>query len=261
MQSLNVAFFQFDIAWENPELNRNKIDSYLSNADLNEIDLLLLPEMFNTGFSMNTIETAETMNGFTVSWMLENAKKYNTSFAGSLAIVENKKVYNRLVVAQPDGKIDFYDKRHLFVLGNEQHNFEPGSQQLVLNIKGFNVSFFVCYDLRFPVWCRNGNENPSDLYVFVANWPDQRALAWKTLLCARAIENQTNVIGLNRIGEDPFNNTHNGNSFAFNFEGKILIEAKNEEFLYRCSFSKTEIETYRTNFPFRSSADKFNIEI
>lgn len=259
MQNLTIALFQFDICWENKLDNRIKIEKVLTSNKLADCDLLLLPEMFSTGFSMNTDATAETMEGSTVDWLKHNAKEFNISIVGSLPIKNENEIFNRLVYVKPNGEVKSYDKRHLFVLGNEQVHFNPGNKQLIVEINGLKVCFMICYDLRFPVWSRNIKTEPYDVLIYVANWPDQRALAWKTLLAARAIENQCYVVGLNRIGEDPFKNKHSGHSYVFNFDGENLLTAENEEAIYKMTFFKDKIETYRSSFPFLESSDDFKI--
>jgi len=198
---ISVSIIQSDIIWEdrlsNLENYQNKINQIEST------DLIVLPEMFTTGFSMNPKDISETMSGETIQWMKANASKMNSAICGSIIIEEDDKYFNRFIWVNPDGSIHHYDKKHLFSFAGEDKNYTSGNNKLIIEYKGWKICPLICYDLRFPVWSRNSEGY--DLLIYVANWPDKRKLAWKTLLTARAIENQCYVIGVNRVGKDTKN--------------------------------------------------------
>ena len=196
---LNIIGIQSSIVWEKPEANLEYFDQQISKLP-STVDLVILPEMFTTGFSMNPISIAETMEGPTVKWMVITAKIYSMAIVGSVVIKENDQYFNRLFFVHPNGHIETYDKRHLFTLAKENDQYTSGNERLIVLYKGWRICPLICYDLRFPVWSRNTNEY--DLLVYVANWPSIRIDAWDTLLKARAIENISYCIGVNRVGED-----------------------------------------------------------
>lgn len=254
---LNVALLQFDIAWEQPEKNKIKIEKKL--ASLSEpVDVLILPEMFTTGFSMNASRMSESMSGVTVSWLRKLSKTYDIAIIGSIIIAEEGKYFNRLVWVQPDGKLFHYDKRHLFGMAKENKFYTAGKKKLMVTYKGWKICPLVCYDLRFPVWSRN-SEN-YDLLIYIANWPDRRIKAWDTLLCARAIENQAYTIGVNRIGKDPKGNKYAGNSTIIDPLGNYLVKPmkpKSKLKIYKLESSKLTV--IRKNLPFLKEMDQFTI--
>ena len=199
---MKVAIIQTALIWENPNANRIQFEEKIRGIEQN-VDLIVLPEMFSTGFTMNPETVAETMNGETISWMQTLAKHKNSAITGSLVIVENGKYYNRLVFVLPSGEIKHYDKRHLFSLAGEEKVYTKGKTKLIIEYKGFKICPLICYDLRFPVFSRNVEDY--DVLLYVANWPKPRINAWNALLKARAIENMCYVVGVNRIGEDQNN--------------------------------------------------------
>ncbi len=219
---MKVAIIQTALIWENPNANRIQFEEKIRGIEQN-VDLIVLPEMFSTGFTMNPETVAETMNGETISWMQTLAKHKNSAITGSLVIVENGKYYNRLVFVLPSGEIKHYDKRHLFSLAGEEKVYTKGKTKLIIEYKGFKICPLICYDLRFPVFSRNVEDY--DVLLYVANWPKPRINAWNALLKARAIENMCYVVGVNRIGEDQNNHVYNGNSQVIDYLGETLDEA------------------------------------
>lgn len=256
---LNVAVFQLDSVWEDAQANRAKIDQLLSILPENT-DVVFLPEMFPTGFSMNVAELAESMEGETIQWMKERSRDYQLALCGSLIIREDEKYFNRLVFVEPSGEINFYNKRHLFTMGNEERHFESGTERLIVTYKGWRICPLICYDLRFPVWARNRNEY--DILVYSVNWPQARTEVWNTLLKARAIENQAYVVGANRVGVDGNSIAYSGNSQLIDPKGNVLASV--EEFtenIVAAQFSYSELNKFRTDFPVLNDADKFSIYI
>jgi predicted amidohydrolase len=252
---LNIALVQFDLVWENPSANRAKIDEFLFRLNPS-IDLVILPEMFSTGFSMNVAELAETIDGETIDWMKKRAAEYQVAISGSLIVGEGNSYFNRLIFLEPSGDIQFYDKRHLFTMGGEEKVFSKGHKRLIVNYKGWRICPMICYDLRFPVWSRNRNEY--DLLVYSANWPEARNEVWNSLLKARAIENQCFVAGVNRVGIDGNDIAYSGDSQIISPKGSILSTPENEseEILY-AEISHHELLKFRKNFPVLNDADDF----
>ena len=222
MQSLKIALVQFDIIWENSPANLDKLTELIHNSP--GADIYILPEMFNTGFSMQPAEIAEADNGPATEWMLNISKTMNVMICGSIATVEKGKYYNRLKVMASGKAIGQYDKRNLFTLAGEEKKYTPGNNRLIIEYKGWKIMPLVCYDLRFPLWCHNVNQ--ADLMIFVANWPDARIAAWRKLLPARAIENQCYVAAVNRCGTDGNGYAHQGSSMLIDPAGEILSEIK-----------------------------------
>ena len=255
---INVASIQTDIIWENDVNNKIHYDYLLK--DIRQVDLIIFPEMFTTGFSMNQKKIAEKPYGKTVSWMQDHAKSLNTCIIGSIAVKEKNKFYNRLYVIKPD-KIKHYDKRYLFSMVQEDKNYSKGNKNLIFEINGWKINPLICYDLRFPLWSRNKFSNNSykyDILIYVANWPASRADAWTNLLSARAIENSSYVIGVNRIGKDGNNIQYNGSSRIFDFKGKRLdnFEINHPKIAYN-TFHKEDLNKYREKFPVIKDADDF----
>ena len=217
---MKVALIQSSLFWENPIANRNHFGEKI-NAIFEEVDLIVLPEMFATGFTMNPEIVSETMEGETIQWMQSFAKAKNSAITGSIVIKENDNFYNRLVFVFPSGEIEFYDKRHLFTLAGEDKIYTAGHNKLIVEYKGWKICPLICYDLRFPVFSRN-TEN-YDLLIYVANWPKTRINAWDALLKARAIENMSYTIGVNRIGEDDNGFHYNGHSQVVDFFGDYIL--------------------------------------
>jgi len=254
---LNIAVFQFNLVWENPVANRVKIDEWLQKANKN-IDVVFLPEMFTTGFSMNVSELAEPMEGETVLWMKKCSSEHQFALCGSLIIKENDQYFNRLLFVEPSGEVHFYNKRHLFTMGKEENYFQKGTQRLIVNYKGWRICPLICYDLRFPVWSRNLNEY--DILVYSANWPQARTEVWNTLLKARAIENQCYVVGANRVGVDENTISYSGNSQLIDPKGHILAEiGDHHKGIVSAGFSYTELVKFRAAFPVLNDADQFSL--
>ena len=252
---LNIAVFQLDLVWENPEANRAKIDELLLNTNTNT-DIVFLPEMFTTGFSMNVSELAETMDGETVQWMKKRSSKHQLALCGSLIIEETGQFYNRLLFVEPSGEIHFYNKRHLFTMSNEESHFQKGTERLIVHYKGWRICPLICYDLRFPVWSRNRNEY--DLLVYSANWPRNRNEVWNTLLKARAIENQSYVVGVNRVGIDGSEIDYSGSSQVLNPKGEHLVKSLSDtEEVLIASLSFQEMADFRSKFPVLNDADDY----
>jgi len=250
---INITIIQSNIIWEDKDSN---LKNYQSKIDNIESDLIILPEMFTTGFTMNPKSLAETMSGETVQWMKENASKMNSAICGSIIIQEDSKYFNRFIWINPDGSIHHYDKRHLFSFAGEDKNYTPGNEKLIIEYKGWKICPLICYDLRFPVWSRNSEDY--DLLIYVANWPTKRKLAWKSLLVARAIENQCYVIGVNRVGYDE-NNYYSGESKLVNALGETLYVNSHVEDIYTTTISKYELNKVRTQLPFLNDKDNFKI--
>lgn len=225
-------------------------------------EIVILPEMFNTGFSMKPEVFAEKMDGETVSWMKRISSDRKIILTGSVMIEENGKYFNRLIWMLPNGECGVYDKRHLFAYAYENEHYSAGNKKLIASVKGWKINLQVCYDLRFPVWARQpagdlGNQY--DLFINVANWPEKRIGAWKTLLRARAIENQCFVVGVNRLGEDEEKIFYNGGSTIIDPLGEIIYEKNNEEDIFTYTLEKERIDEARTRFPFWKDADDFII--
>ena len=255
---LCVTTIQANLFWENKEANYELFEKAIQNAS-NTSSLLILPEMFTTGFSMQTKLLAEPMDGPSVNWMIVQAKKNNINIVGSLIIKERDNFFNRLIVASPKGKIDFYDKKHLFSYANENINYTSGKEELIITINGVKIAFFICYDLRFPVWSRN-TKLKYDVAVYIANWPETRKEHWITLLKARAIENQSYVVGVNRIGNDGNGINYSGESAIYNYIGKkISITEPYEYRVENLSLDIDALNNYRIKFPIHLDADDFCI--
>lgn len=257
-ENLHITAIQTSLHWENSEKNRFHFDSILSKIE--KTDVIVLPEMFTTGFTMNTTNVFEEMDGISVEWMKQKAKEKNACITGSLVIKEGNRYYNRMIWVQPDGKISHYDKRHLFRMAEEHQSYSGGKERVIVNYKGWRILLQVCYDLRFPVFSRN--KNNYDLAIYVANWPKARNSAWKTLLQARAIENLSYVVGVNRIGEDGKSIPYSGDSAIIDFKGNYMQQAKaQEEVILSAQLSHQELIDFREKFPAHIDADKFKIEL
>lgn len=225
-------------------------------------EVVVLPEMFSTGFSMRPQQLAETMNGPTVQWMQETAARKKIILTGSLMIEEEGRYYNRLIWMLPNGQYGYYDKRHLFAFAGEDQHYAAGNKRLIASVKGFRINLMVCYDLRFPVWARQQGDSSNteyDILLYVANWPERRSHAWRTLLQARAIENQCYVVGVNRVGHDGNNIYHSGNSMLVDAMGDIQFEQSHDECIHTCVLSKTALDEVRSKLPFLRDRDAFSI--
>lgn len=255
---IKIAVLQIDLVWENPLANLEKIDRLLGKLPLG-VDLVVLPEMFSSGFTMNTREVAESMQGETVEWMKSRCRELQIALCGSLNIIEDGHYYNRLLFVDPDDNVWQYDKRHLFTMAGEHNYFNAGKKRLIVPYKGWRICPLVCYDLRFPVWSRN--QNDFDLMIYVANWPESRNEVWTTLLKARAIENQSYLAGANRIGVDGNKISYCGNSLLIDPKGNILASrSEADECVLYAEFSFEELSTFRSKFPVLDDADDFEIK-
>ena len=253
MQDLKVTLIQTFLFWENIESNLSLFDEKIDGIR-DETDLIVLPEMFTTGFSMNAEKLAQDMGGISVKWLREKSRSRQTDVTGSMIIRENGKYFNRLLWAKPDGTLSYYDKRHLFRMTGEEKVYSAGDKNITVELKGWRIRPFICYDLRFPCWTRNLN-NSYDVAVFIANWPEKRTSHWKTLLPARAIENQCYVIGVNRVGEDGNGYYHSGDSSVIDPAGNIIFRKQDEESVYTASLSYQVLQEYRKSFPVWMDAD------
>lgn len=251
--SLNITLVQTDIVWMNSTQNLNNLDIQLSNIDT---DLIVLPEMFTTGFCMDPYKVAENMNSKSVTWMKQTAKKLNCAICGSLSIEDNGNYYNRFLFVTPSGIEAIYDKKHLFTYGKEDTVYTAGTKPVTINYKGWNIKPFVCYDLRFPVWSRNTNNY--DIALYVANWPAKRAFSWNSLLTARAIENMCYVVAVNRIGTDGNNLQYQGDSKVIGPLGQFIIDLKNTNSIQQINLQKGILNKIRTQFGFLNDIDNFN---
>ena len=258
MDNLKITLFQGYLFWEKIDKNLQNISLRLS-AIREKTDLIVLPEMFNTGFTMNAAEMAEPMNGKTMQWMHKTAQQYACVVTGSLIITEKDKYYNRLIWMHPDGSHEHYDKKHLFGLGQEDHTYTAGNKKLIVELKGWKIFPVICYDLRFPVFLRNVDA-AYDLLLIVANWPERRALHWRTLIPARAVENQCYVLGVNRVGHDGNEVYHSGDSNCIDPNGNVVYYKRDEEDLYTFSINAEELALNRRAFPFLKDADKFELK-
>jgi len=258
MSSLNVCIIQSSLHWENHQANLNMFEEKIEQIKAGT-ELVVLPEMFTTGFSMNPTQLAEDMNGQTVEWMKRIATEKRIILTGSIIIKENDQFYNRLIWMLPNGEFGMYDKHHLFSYAEEDKHFSAGNKRLITSVKGIKINTQICYDLRFPVWSRLAAENEYDVLLYVANWPERRNHAWKTLLQARAIENQCVVIACNCVGEDGNGIKYSGDSCIINPLGEILVSKEYEEDFLYYSIQKSDIEIVRSQFPFAKDKDNFTI--
>ncbi|GMN09730.1 nitrilase family protein [Croceitalea sp. MTPC9] len=252
---LKVALIQSHLLWENPEANR-KVFSEKINSITSAIDLIILPEMFTTGFTMKPENINVGEGDETLDWMKKEASKKQTAIMGSVVFKEGKRFYNRLFFVYPNGKVDKYDKKHTFTLAGEHKIYESGKSKTSVDFKGFKICPLICYDLRFPVWARNTEDY--DVLIYVANWPKPRIEAWDTLLKARAIENMSYCIGVNRIGLDGLGHEYSGHSAVYDVLGKRLVYSEKEEVLYGF-LSKEHIKLNRDKLKFLEDRDHFNL--
>lgn len=254
---LKTVIIQTDLAWEDPKANR-KLFKTKFEALQQDVDLVILPEMFTTGFTMNAEVVAESMDEKSVSWMMEQAQKYEVAITGSLIIEEDRQFFNRLIFAFPDGNIKTYDKRHTFSLAGEDKVFTAGKDKVIIDYKGWKICPLICYDLRFPVWARNVEDY--DLLLYVANWPKPRIAAWDALLKARAIENMSYCIGVNRIGLDGKENEYCGHSAVYDVLGNNIIPLRpNKEQIETVILEKKHIAYYRDKLKFLDDKDSFSL--
>ena len=258
MSSLRFTLIQSDLHWEKIAKNISMFEAKI-NAISEPLEIVVLPEMFTTGFSLTPTFLAEEMNGDTIAWMTKMAKEKRIILTGSVMMKENSQFFNRLIWMQPDGEFGYYDKRHLFSYGGEDRQFSSGSKRFIAQVKGWKICTMVCYDLRFPVWNRMSNEAEYDVLLYVANWPKRRIDAWKTLLKARAIENQCYVVAVNRVGTDGMHLSYNGESCVINPLGEVLYSKADAEDIFTIDLDKELIQQTRTTFPFQKDKDAFVI--
>jgi len=266
MSSLTLTLIQTSLHWEDKTANLAMLADKIAAID-KKTEIVVLPEMFSTGFSMKPEEFAETMDGQTVAWMQATAASRRIILTGSIIIKEDDNYYNRLIWMLPNGEYGYYDKRHLFAFANEDRYYTPGAKRLIASVKGWKINLQVCYDLRFPVWARqqsyksgDGAAVPEyDLLIYAANWPERRSHPWKTLLQARAIENQCYVAGVNRVGNDGNNIYHSGDSMVVDPAGEVLYCKAHDEDVFTITLQKQLLEETRTRFPFWKDADNFTI--
>ena len=254
--NLRVTMIQADLAWQDPATNRRNLAAHFRGL-AGHTDLIVLPEMFTTGFSMAADSLAETMAGATVGWLREEAAAIGCAITGSLIVEENGRHYNRLVWATPDGNLAHYDKRHLFRMAREQEHYAAGRRRLVVELKGWRLCPLVCYDLRFPVWSRSRGDY--DVLLYVANWPARRRAAWSALLRARAIENVCYVVGVSRVGKDGNGASYSGDSIALDFLGQVLGGDRDGEFVETVVLDRESLASFRRDFPVHLDADDFEL--
>lgn len=253
---MKIALIQTSLIWENPIENRSHLAQKITGF-MEEVDLIVLPEMFSSGFTMNPESVAETMDGDTVSWLQHLAKAKDCAITGSLVIKENGSFYNRLVFVYPTGELKWYDKRHLFTLTGEDKFYSSGNEKLILEYKGYKICPLVCYDLRFPVFSRNVEDY--DVLLYVANWPKQRVNAWDILLKARAVENMCYTIGVNRIGKDDNHNEYVGHSQVVDFLGNYILEPQEADAVFIVELDKAKLLETRSRLAFLNDKDSFEI--
>ena len=254
-QQLHITLIQTEIVWEDIAANLAHYEQTIAGI-ANPKHVVVLPEMFSTGFSMAPERLAEPMDGRTVRWMADMAVKHRCILTGSLIIEDEGKYYNRMLWVQPDGKIGFYDKRHLFAYAGEDKHYTAGDTRQIVQVNGWRINLQICYDLRFPVWVRN-KDTAYDVLLYVANWPQQRSLAWKTLLQARAIENMCYVVGVNRVGTDGKGFQYTGDSSVFGPLGEPLWQHTGSAATHTVTLDKETLEKARTTLPFLDDADSF----
>ena len=257
MQPLNLALIQSATQWHDPVANREHFEP-LIRASSERADLIVLPEMFTTGFTMESRTVAETMDGATVSWLREVAQEIDTAICGSVVIEADGCYFNRFLWVTPDGDVGSYDKRHLFRMAGEHEHYDIGSAKTVFELGGWRVCAMVCYDLRFPVWFRN--EGDYDAIVCVANWPAARRDAWLTLLRARAIENQVYAAGVNLVGVDGNSVAYSGGTAAYGPDGEVLAERLDDAGVEFVTFNAEKLVQRREEFPVWRDADKFQLD-
>lgn len=274
MSTLTITGIQSTLHWEAKKANLQMFEEKIFSIS-KPTEIVVLPEMFSTGFSMQPEKLAETMEGETMQWMKQVASKKKIILTGSLIIKDSSPpgsggevYYNRLVWVLPNGQVGYYDKRHLFAYADEDQHYTPGEKRLIASVKGWKINLLVCYDLRFPVWSRQspppsgevGRGPEYDVLIYVANWPERRVHAWTTLLRARAIENQCYVIGVNRTGEDGNKIHYTGESMAIDPMGEILYHKKDEDDVFTVTLDRSHLEKVREKFPFWKDADGFKIK-
>lgn len=261
MSSLTLSLVQTALVWEDKAANLQLLETQLASLR-GKTQVVVLPELFSTGFSMQTQVLAEPMSGPTVQWMRTMAQQYQLIITGSVMIQEEGLFYNRLIWMLPTGELGHYDKRHLFAFAGEDRYYSRGNKRFIASANGFKINLQICYDLRFPVWSRQhatDGQPEYDLLIYVANWPERRRLAWMSLLQARAIENQCYVIGVNRVGEDGHQIYHSGDSMVIDPLGEVLFTKKDQACVHTLTISKEQLQAYRRQFPFLRDGDAFEL--
>lgn len=280
MSTLSITTIQSNLHWENKPANLSMFEKKINSIE-GGTEIVVLPEMFSTGFSMNPEKLAEKMDGETIQWMKRVSAENNVILTGSVIIRDKapfpsegaggEAYFNRLIWMLPNGQMGYYDKRHRFAFAGEDDKYTAGTKRLIASVKGWKINLLVCYDLRFPVWSRQTSPSISlskeegvnsleyDAIIYVANWPDRRSIAWKTLLVARAIENQCYVVGVNRVGNDGNNIYHSGDSMVVDPLGEILYYKKDDEEIATTTIDKAHLQAVREKFPFWRDADRFLI--
>jgi omega-amidase len=262
MNDLTITLIQTNLFWEEAARNLKHFDHLISGISASP-DLILLPEMFNTGFSINPQKCAETINGPSMAFLKEKAREKQAVMMATLLIEEDRSYFNRLFTVFPDGRFCHYDKRHLFRLSEEYKIFEGGKESLIVEVKGWKIKPLTCYDLRFPVWSKNTYQDGKyayDALIYLANWPNSRSFVWKTLLSARAMENQAYVIGVNRVGDDGHGKYHSGDSMAFDSKGDLLLDTEpGKEIIKTVTLSARDLSFFRESFTLGLDWDKFTI--
>ena len=268
MEKLRITLVQSKLMWEDVANNLAHFTRLLKEVKKSSTDLIVLPEMFTTGFSMNAALYAQDKNGTAMEWMQQMAVQKNAVVCGTLMFAEHEKFYNRFIWMRPDGTYEFYNKRHLFSLGKEDHTYTRGTGKLIVELKGFKICPLVCYDLRFPVWSKNKAtiENGNiiadyDMLLYVANWPKRRRTAWKQLLIARAIENVSFVVGLNRVGKDAHGFEHTGDSAVLDFIGNKILNIKPlKQSISSITLTKRDLQKFRNDFQVLADGDTFSVK-
>lgn len=259
-ENFKIALVQYSIEWMKPTANFATLEEKLWELDDKDIDLVIFPELFTTGFHSSAAELSEPIGLTTTKWLLQQSKRMNAAMIGSYPVRQDRKVFNRLLFVKPDGTLSHYDKRHLFRMASEHMTFSPGNFQVVEEWKGWRINPIICYDLRFPLWCRNTN-NDYDVLVCIANWPKSRISAWHTLLGARAIENLSYSVGVNRIGTDPNGTEYNGNSVIYSPKGQAVNAPSENDEIQIISINYKEVQSLREKFPTHLDADHFNLHL
>jgi omega-amidase len=256
MRDLTVSLLQCPLQWEAPAANRAYLEQRVAQLST-DTDLLILPEMFTTGFSMRSTEIAEEGAETTLPWLQQLAARYDLAITGSLAVASGDQVFNRLLFVTPDGGVHHYDKKHLFRMSGEHLHYAAGNSRLVVQWRDWRICPLICYDLRFPVWSRNTGDY--DLLLYVANWPAKRRYHWRQLLIARAIENQAYCIGVNRTGLDGNGINYSGDSLILAADGEVLMDCAAEEGVFSSQLSASAMQRYRSKFPCHEDADSFSL--
>lgn len=257
LEDLNITLVQADLVWQDPEANKAYFDTVFEQVK--GTDLVVLPEMFSTGFSMDAETLAESEDGQTIQWLRQSAIQLQAVITGSLIIRTNEnEYYNRLFWARPDGTMVHYDKRHLFRMANEHLHYSAGNYQLLTEYKGWKIRPLICYDLRFPVWSRDAHN--TDLILYVANWPAARRQHWNRLLPARAIENLCYSVGVNRVGTDGKGYPYSGDSQVFDYSGNLLLNCEDKVGFFNCTLSGSKLLAYNESFPAFQDADMFELK-